>query len=307
MKNLIEPVLNYKASKISRMPCHTNRASELGYAVHLIGGCLRRGVYARTSWQERELHDARVQLIFDEGNNQERQVLIDLALAGVQIIEQQSAWMWDQYLITGHVDGVWVEDGVAYPVEIKSMSPNVFAIVNTFDDFRKKPWTRSYMAQIMLYMLFKNVDKGIFILKNKSTGELKQITVDLDYELGEACLKTAEEINKHVAEGTLPDQIEDREICKNCPFKLLCLPEISFGEPLKIIDDPMYEERISEYLKLVEQSKQCDILYDIIREEAKAQAGESGILNIAVGKYLLTGKKDSRGAFRLKIEPLSNI
>lgn len=302
MKNLVQPVIDYKATKISRMPCHTNRASELGYAVQLIGGCIRRGVYTRTAWQERELHDARVQLIFDEGNNQERQVLVDFALAGVQIIEQQSAWSWDMYQITGHVDGIHVEDGVAYPVEIKSMSPNVFSRVNSFEDFKKKPWTRSYMAQITLYMLFKNVDKGIFILKNKSTGELKQITVDLDYELGEACLKTAEEINKHITEKTLPDRIQDREVCKNCPFKLLCLPEISFGEPLKIVDDPMYEQRISEYLRLVEQSKQCDTLYELIREEAKAQAGESGILNIAVGGYLLTGKKDSRGAFRLKIE-----
>jgi CRISPR/Cas system-associated exonuclease Cas4 (RecB family) len=302
MKNLVEPVLNYKASKIGRMPCHTNRASELGYAVPLIGGCTRRGVYTRTAWQERELHDVRVQLIFDEGNNQERQVLVDFALAGVQIIEQQSAWMWDMYQITGHVDGIHVEDGVAYPVEIKSMSPNVFSRVNSFEDFKKKPWTRSYMAQITLYMLFKNVDKGIFILKNKSSGDLKQITVDLDYVLGEACLKTAEEINKHITEKTLPDRIQDREVCKKCPFKLLCLPEISFGEPLKIVDDPMYEQRITEYLGLVEQSKQCDALYEIIREEAKAQAGESGILNIAVGGYLLTGKKDSRGAFRLKIE-----
>jgi CRISPR/Cas system-associated exonuclease Cas4 (RecB family) len=304
MKNLVQPVLDFKATKISRMPCHTNRASELGYSVSMIGGCARRGVYARTRWQDRELHDARVQLIFDEGNNQERQVLIDFATAGVQIIEQQSAWSWDMYQITGHIDGTHVEDGVAYPVEIKSMSPNIFSIVNCFDDFKKKPWTRSYMAQITLYMLFKNVDKGIFILKNKSTGELKQITVDLDYELGEACLKAAEEINKHISEGTLPDRVEDRETCKNCPFKLICLPEISFGEPLKISDDPIFEKRVEKYLGLKSMAQESDDLYEIIREEAKAQLGSSGELNIVVGKYLLTGKKDIRGAFRLKIETI---
>jgi len=304
MKSLVQPVLDYKATKISRMPCHTNRASELGYSVPMIGGCVRRGVYARTRWQDRELHDARVQLIFDEGNNQERQVLIDLATAGIQIIEQQSAWLWDMYQITGHIDGTYVEDNVAYPVEIKSMSPNIFTIVNNFDDFKKKPWTRSYMAQITLYMLFKNVDKGIFILKNKSTGELKQITVDLDYELGEACLKTAETINKHISEGTLPDRVEDREICKNCHFKLICLPEISFGEPLRISDGPLFEKRVEKYLELKSIAQESDDLYEIIREEAKAQSGESGELNIIVGKYFLTGKKDSRGAFRLKIETI---
>jgi len=303
MKNIVEPILAYKASKINRSPCYTNRASEIGYFVPMLEGCLRRGVYTRTNWKDRELHDARVQLIFDEGNNQERQILIDLALAGVTIIEQQSALTWDEYQISLHIDGCWCEDGIAYPVEIKSMSPNVFAIVNSFEDFKKKSWTRSYMAQITIYMLSKNIDKGIFILKNKSTGELKQITVDLDYELGEACIRAAEVINEHIKNNTLPDRITDIQRCKDCPFKLLCLPEISFGEPLKIKDDPDFESRLNRYLEIKQLSKECDDVYEIIRAEAKAEANGKE-LNLMVGKHLLTGKNDSRGAFRLSIETI---
>lgn len=301
MKDLTVPVVEMKKGNIKRWPCHINRASEIGYSVPLLEGCIRRGVYARTHWQEREMHDVAVQFIFDEGNNQERQVLIDLALAGIQIIEQQSAWTWDLYQISGHIDGTYVEDGIAYPVEIKSMSPNIFTAIKTFEDFKKKPWTRSYMAQITLYMLSKNIDKGIFILKNKSTGELRQITVDLDYDLGEACLSTAEQINTHIKNGTLPDRIDDRQKCKDCPFKLVCLPEISFGEELKIKDDPIFESRIDRYFELKENSSECDSTYEVIRSESKASA-ENGVLNILVGKYLLTGKTDTRGAFRLKIE-----
>ena len=301
MKNLIQPVIDYKASKISRTPCYSNRASEIGYHVPILGGCVRRGVYARTIWGERELHDVNVQLIFDEGNNQERQVLLDLAMSGVQIIEQQSAWVWDNYSISGHIDGSHVEDGVAYPIEIKSMSPNVFSIINCFEDFKKKPWTRSYMAQITIYMLFKNVDKGIFILKNKSTGELKQITVDLDYELGEACLKTAEEINEHIRNGTLPGRIPDIQVCKKCPFRLSCLPEISFGEELRIVDDPIFEQRIDRYRDLCEISNECESIYEIIRSEAKSQAGGKD-LNMLVGKYRITGKYSTNNAFRLSIQ-----
>ena len=196
MRNLIQPILDLKATKIKRWPCYSNRASETGYAVPMLEGCLRRGVYARTNWQDRELIDAKTQLIFDEGNNQERQVLRDLSEAGIEIVEQQSAWEWKEYEISGHIDGSWIEDNIAYPVEIKSMHPAIFDAVFTFEDMKKKPWTRAYMAQITLYMLHKNIDKGIFILKNKSNGDLRQITVDLDYELGEAILKTAEEIGR---------------------------------------------------------------------------------------------------------------
>lgn len=304
MKSLIEPILKMKAAKISRTPCHTNRASSLGYFVPELGGCLRRGVYERTKWQEKELHDARVQLIFDEGNNQERQVLMDLAAANVQIIEQQSAFQFEpvaKYQLTGHIDGVYVEDGIAYPVEIKSMSPNVFGVINTFEDFKKKPWTNAYRAQITLYMLAKNIDKGIFVLKNKSTGELKQVTVDLDYDLGEWCLKACENINAHVTAGTLPDQITDREKCLDCPYKTTCLPGIDFGAPLKIDDDPEFEARLEKAESLKDKKAEYETEHEIIRDRAKATA-INGVLNLMVGSWLLKGKTDSRGAFRLTIE-----
>jgi CRISPR/Cas system-associated exonuclease Cas4 (RecB family) len=301
MKDLVSEVLNNISKNIGRSPCLSNRASEIGYAVPLLDGCLRRGVYARTHWQERELHDAKTELIFREGRNQERQVIKDLIEAAIPLIEQQSAHEWKEYNITMHLDAVYVEDGIAYPLEIKSCSPNIFEQIHTIDDLNKKPWLRSYKAQITLYMLAKNIDRGIFVFKNKSTGNLKQLTVDLDYSLGEACLKTAEEINKYVAEGTLPDKIKDIQVCKDCPFKLICCPDVKFGAELKLSDDPLVVKRIDDYYRLKEAFDQYETIYQIIREEAKAQAGESE-LNMIAGKYRLTGKKDTRGAFRLNIE-----
>jgi CRISPR/Cas system-associated exonuclease Cas4 (RecB family) len=301
MKDIVAQIMAVKQQNIKRYPCHSNRASSIGYYVPMLGGCLRKGVYDRTRWQDKEMHDARVQLIFDEGNMQEKQVLKDLAEADITIVEQQTAFSWKEYQITGTVDGKYIEDGVAYPFEIKSMSPMIFDTVFNFEDFKKKPWTRAYMAQITLYMLLQGIDKGIFLLKNKSNGQLKQITVDLDYELGEACLKACEEVNTHVKNETLPERIQNITICKDCGYKTICCPEIQFGLPLKINDDPMFEQRVDKYLSLKEVSKECDNVYEIIREESKAQS-EKVELNILVGKYHLTGKPDSRGAFRLSIE-----
>lgn len=303
MVNIVEAILQKKATKIKRYPCHTNRASSMGYCVPELGGCVRRGVYERTNWQDAELVTPETQLIFDEGNNQEDIVLRDLIDAGVQIIGQQTPYAWEAYQITGSIDGKIVDDGVAVPLEIKSMSPNIFSGIKTLEDFKKKPWTRAYLAQITLYMLMQNCDKAIFLLKNKSTGELKQVDVSLDYELGEACLRTATQINEHVKNKTLPDRITDREVCKNCRFKLLCLPEISFGEELKIEQDPEFESRIKRYLELKENSAECDKVYEVIKDRAKASAN-GGALNVLVGTYSLVGKTASNGSFRFDITEL---
>ena len=303
MRDLVAVVLAEKAKKIGRYPCNSNRASSIGYAVPMLEGCLRRGVYERTNWKDKELHDAGTQLVFDEGNNQERAVLRDLAEARIDIIEQQTPFEWKEKQITGHLDGKYVEDGVAYPLEIKSMSPFIFDMVFTFEDFKKKPWTRAYMAQITIYMMLQGIDKGLFILKNKSTGELRQITVDLDYDLGEACIKTAEVINQHVESCTLPDRIKDLEVCKKCPFKLLCLPDVNFGEELKIIDDQAFEQRIDTYLSLKPSEADCKKVYDVIKDRCKAQAGE-GDLNLMVGKYRVVGKRDTAGKMRLSFDKI---
>lgn len=305
------PALVYKQkeSKIKRYPCNANRASGLGYAVPELEGCLRRGVYERTHWEQKALHDGRLQMIFDEGNHQEIQIYKDLMEADVQIIEQQTSYSWPEYQITGHIDGkLVVEDAgdgattTTIPCEIKTMAPHIFDAINKFEDFKNKPWHRSYMVQITLYMLMQGIDEAIFILKNKSTGELKQLNCELDYELGEAAIRAAETINKHLTDGTLPPQIDDADKCADCPFNLICKPDIDFGVPLQISDDPALESKIDEYLDKKGIASDIKSLYDKqIKPKLKASADEKGNLNVMLGKYHITGKTDARGTFRNKI------
>ena len=299
--NIVKTIKDEKSKGIKRYPCKSNRASSLGYAVPELKGCLRRGVYERTNWEEKELFPVEAIIRMDEGNHQEKIVLKDLAEAGFEIIEQQTMYEWKKYNITGHLDGKLPVDNIAIPLEIKSMSPNIFKQINFFDDMKKYFWTRAYMIQITLYMLMQGIDKGIFILKDKSSGELKQINVDLDYELGEYAIKTAELINKHINDNTLPEKIKDIEICKNCPFKLTCMPDKSFGSELKIEDDPLFEDRVDKYIQLEKQKKEATKIYDIIKERAKASVKDKE-LNLIVGKYHFTGKIDSRGGLRFKID-----
>ena len=301
LPDIVKPVLEMKVKNSKRYPCYVNRASGLGYAVPVLEGCLRRGVYERTKWEEKELPDERLLVIFGEGNLHEKAIMADLAAAGIQIIEQQGAFEWKEYQISGHIDGALIVEGKAVPVEIKSSAPSSFDAIHCFEDLKKKSWLRSYMCQISLYMLFKNIDQGIMLFKNKSTGQLKQINVQLDYELAEACIKAAETINKHIADKTLPDRITNRETCRDCPFKLTCLPEINFGTELKIADDPEFEKRINRWAELKDAETECEEAWKVIRSRAEATATK-GELKMLIGKWQLSGKADSRGAFRLKVE-----
>lgn len=307
--DLVKAMEDEARKLIIRRPCHTNRASSLGYFTPAVGGCVRRGVYERTHWQEKILHDVGLQLIFSEGNHQERAVLKDMAAAGIEIAEQQTMYEWKEYQITGHIDGkLYVKkDGetVAIPIEIKSMSEYIFNGIHSFEDFKKHSWTRSYMVQIMLYMLMQNIDEAIFILKNKSNGKIKQINVGLDYELAESALKAAEIINQHVAAGTLPEGVSDIDVCANCPYRLICKSaSFSSGHELQVADDPELEQKIDEWQDLKAGAKRSDDLWEkSIRPKMEATCkAQGGKLNMMLGKYMLTGKPDVKGSFRGKVE-----
>lgn len=303
LPDLIKPIYDKVAAGTKRFPQYTNRASGLGYAVPELNGCLRRGVLSRTKWQESDPFSTESLLRLREGSNQEAIVLRDLAEAGIQVINQQEAYEWREYQISGHLDGVILVDGVAVPLEIKSASPNIFQSIYTFEDLNKKPWLRAYKCQITLYQLHKNIDKAIMVFKDKSSGSLKQINVDLDYQLGEYCIRAAEAINRHIADNTLPDRIKDVEVCKDCPMKTTCAPGINFGVELTIGDDPAFVTRLEEYLDLKPTEKRCKDVYDVIKDRVKATA-KGGPIKLMVGPFMIEGKTDAKGAMRFDIERL---
>jgi CRISPR/Cas system-associated exonuclease Cas4 (RecB family) len=308
-----DAVEKLKESRIKRNPAYTVRASSLGYYLPELDGCVRRGVFDIKRWQDKKLHDVRLQAIFDEGNEQEKIVLAELAKAGIMIVEQQSAFsipdIDGSVLITGHIDGVILESNDsssynAYPIEIKSMNPNIFAKVNSEDDLMLKSWTKAYLAQIQIYMKMKNATKAYFILKDKSNGTIKEIEVFFNPELYDACERVAREINQHVKADTYPDRISDIDKCKMCSFNHICLPDIDFGKELQIHDDKLFEDKLDRYFELEDAKKEAVSLYkDSISPKMKATAQTyGGTLNVLLGKYHLTGKTSIDGTFRPKIK-----
>lgn len=284
---IVEKIIESKERKIKGYPVNSNRASDLGIP------CVRYHVLNRTRWQEKSLHDSGLQFVFDMGNEIEEIVLKELAEAGVKVIEQQRSFEWKEYQITGHIDGKIMVDNIVYPVpmEIKSCSPFVFKAINSINDLKngKYGYLRKYPTQLNLYMFMDNKEKGVFLFKDKVSGQIKEIWMDIDYNMGEETLKRAEAINSHLAAGTMPEPINDEMWCEGCSFEHICLPE-HIGKEVEI-DTGELATWLDRQAALKEAKKEYDELDDLIK---KAVEGREKIL---AGDWFISGKWYERKSY----------
>ena len=292
--------------EIKRWPVNSNRASLLG------DDCERRLVYWRTHWQEAALHDVGLELVFREGRLQEKEVLRLLDEAGIEVIEQQVALSWPEFQITGHIDGLIVHRNGGkverIPLEIKSMSPfiwdsiakegpGVYEWEEVARAFERKPWLRKYNAQLQIYMLCHNTERAILLAKNKQSGGLAQINMRLDYDYAESLLQKAERINRHVAEGTLPEKIQwDPDVCGGCPFLEICRPD-EIVEGIKILNDDELVALLEERATLEENYRR----YKAVDQEVKKQFRHKEGHRFVLPGWLVTKKEDGRG-ITIKVE-----
>jgi CRISPR/Cas system-associated exonuclease Cas4 (RecB family) len=270
--------MEHKAKGISQSPCTVNRASECGHP------CKRYLVFNRTNWKDKKTFDANTQLIFDIGNDIEKRVLADMTAAGFQIIEQQRHFEWKELQLTGHVDGKIV-DGTAYPFEIKSMSPFMFKAINTIQDMLRSKYSymRKYPYQLLSYMLMDGKEKGLFLLKDKSSGQMKELWMDIDYSLGDELINKLKEVNEHIEAGTTPEPIEwDEDLCGRCPFLHICLPDKKVDE-LPFVDNAEIELLLERYFALKPSADE----YDDVEKELKVKLEG---MNAVVGNFYISGK-----------------
>lgn len=289
MPDLVGAIRHEIRSNICRMPCYTNRASAIG------DDCERKLVYMRTSWQIAAMPDVDKESVFREGRLQERAVLRDLQDAEVEVIEQQTSLTADDdfpdLMITGHVDGVIPVDGVAVPLEIKSMAPHIWQSIafrgpgryeweEVRGAFAKKPWLRKYLAQLTIYMRIKRAPSGILLCKNKSNGALAQIDVGYDEEYLLWLYARAERVNGHVSAGTYPDRISwDPDVCGKCEYLHLCCPDRVDQDPMAFLED----EEVRDLLSVRRTLRVARMAYERAHKRIQAWAKANGWTRAAVG------------------------
>lgn len=290
MIDIIEKMNIYKGKKRRNYPSKSNRASEVGHP------CTRYLVWNRTKWKEKYIHSTGLQYIFDEGVEHEKIIIRELQEAGLSLIENQRFFEWEKYNITGHLDFKILDGKTAIPVEFKSLNPYTWQSITSVNDLKKNKsfFFRKYVDQLTLYLLMDEKELGMFLLKNKSTGKLKQIMMKLDYDYGEKIIQKVELINKHVDGNTDPEPIEwDERTCGNCGFKHICCNEIT-GDELKFFDDEEMEKKLDRYFELKNLTK----AYKKIDDELKSELFE--VNNVVCGNYKIDGKWIEKKAFEVK-------
>jgi antitoxin component of RelBE/YafQ-DinJ toxin-antitoxin module len=287
---LIEKIYENKEKKRKISPVNTNRASEIGHP------CLRYLVYLRIKWSEKALPSFHQQLIFDEGKNQELSVIRDLLDAGIEVIEQQRSFWWEKFNLTGHIDGKCLIDNKVIPFEVKSLSPYIFETINNLKDMlnHKRWWVRKYPYQMIAYLLLDNQPLGVFILKNKATGELKEVKIFLEENLhiGEEICQKCEKIEEHIKNQTLPDRINNEEICDTCPFAHICLPELT-RPALQLEENAQILEMLEEREALKEKVSRYNEIDEYIKDYFKKLDGD----RFLVGQFLIMKKKVKRNGY----------
>ena len=301
MNLIVDKVMAHRKSQIKQWPCRSNRASDLGHP------CERYLVFMRTRWEEKTMHDVVLQSIFNIGNMMEKDFVAELAEARVDIIEQQRAFEWKEYNITGHLDfKVLVAPNntamvlESMPVEFKSCSPFVFDSINCLDDIKNSKYVhvRKYPAQLTLYMLMDNKEQSIFIFKNKLTGMLKEIPMDLDYEFAESLIQKACRINKHVEKGTVPECVPyEDNLCGKCGFLAICLPEVK-RDALDFTNDPDLEKKLSRHEEIKPIQLEYNNLHKYLMEKFK------DIKKVVVGDFYVHGKPTKSGCWKTTISKL---
>jgi len=139
-------------------------------------------------------------------------------------------------------------------------------------------------------------ERGLFLFKNKSTGALKEIWMDLDYAFAETLIHKAELVNEYVALDTLPDPIEyDENICADCGFAHICIPD-RIGTEVEIIDDSELLNLVNRFNELKPTAKEFDDIDKKINEMVRGRE------KILVGDWFIEGKWIDRKSYNIPQE-----
>ena len=119
--------------------------------------------------------------------------------------------------------------------------------------------------------------------------------MDIDYELGEETLKRAEAINRHLAEGTTPEPIDDPFWCNDCPYLHVCLPPMD-GKEVEILDD----DKVAAMLDRMDELKPFVQEYYQIDDELKRIL--EGKEKVLIGNWIITGKWIEKKSYDIPAE-----
>ena len=284
----------FLAKKKQTRAVNTNHCSALGEL------CLRKLFYSRTEYDKAKPVGDYLAGIYKTGKLLEpviKHIAQSVGMESVpqwRVIAEQTAVndkLFRSYNISGTKDGFlqtrkdgfdWETVGV---VDYKTMSDNVFKSINDFDDLKRYPWTKKYIAQGNLYALADNVEGCMLVCINKQNlGQMKLIWIPLDMEYCERLLSKAEAVNKAVDTKIPPEKINEPDVCDACTFKSICCPEYTATGGLEILNNGELVDILDELDELDDTRKHINNLAK--RRDALLEKGK----NVVIGDYVISWK-----------------
>lgn len=309
--------------------------------------CERRLLYEIIRPEDSLPLSAELLSIFRLGKHFEGYVVSLLKESGIDVIAAQVSSAWDAFNITGHIDGkilvsqwaraakyhrlpyseVDLDSREEMLLEMKGLNPNTAQQMNTVDDLLAGSWTRRYVAQILIYLLLENLDRGLLLIINKSSGELTQIEIRLEdhLEYAESLIQRAERLNmlidyhrnlekskanaqgilgaatknnprvelfKNIDPDYMPLRINDIDECPRCQFRDVCCPTVKYNTTVDVVNDPDIFGELKERLEITPHSRRYSKLTARNKERFVLADDESS-------HEWLVSNEDTTDAFRI--------
>jgi hypothetical protein len=273
-------------------PARSWSPSQLGHP------CDRFQVWRFTKYELHARHDHVLQSIFTQGRDHQRLIYTRLEAMGFDIVREYDRPI--QYrvrntVISGRPDGKVRGIGSdhfeePWILELKAVSSHLWDRLETAADLARSPihYVQGYWAQGQLYCFLENLQHGVFIFENKSTGILKALPYTLDLEVCEAILQRVERLQPLVAEGIDPPPIPwTSGICGRCPFEATCYPARDFGEGAAVLTDTGLIDALERREQLKEARDEFDALDRGVRDRLK----RDGVKHALAGPFVIDARE----------------
>ena len=266
-----------------------------------LGECAREYVLAMTSWQDRLAFPPELIARFARGRLIEDATLRELSALGITVrAERRPFEIKDKrgrVVLRGRVDGFVEWERTQYPMEIKSVNPNLFRGLRTVDDLRRSPFMARWPRQLWAYC-YAHDEEAAFFLLDDCLGHWRLIPVALDYGEMEAILQRCEAAVEHRDAGTLPEYHPDPDVCRRCwAYGRACFPPAARPGYLAT-DDPELEAKLERWAALRAGRDEWEDLDEEIKAAVKGKDG------LVIGRWLVTGKNQVR---RYKAQPVHDV
>jgi len=233
MAALPQATLDARTGRVSHaIYDHHARTQEDGRRPHLgaslIGRECRREAWYAFRWARRLRHEGRMLLLFQTGHLAEPRFVADLKALGATVLDRDvNGRQFGFSALGGHFGGSAdaIATGLPYAprtwacVEFKTHGSRSFATLKSRGVKLAKP---EHYAQLQCYMLALQLDRALYLAKNKDTDELHDEWLTLDRPFAESLrAKALAIIQADVpppGTGTGPND----PTCRRCDYRELC-------------------------------------------------------------------------------------